>query len=304
MTASWPSAWLLAATTLWISAPCVSAQTGRMVELDGYAVHVVTAGWEHAALGHPTVVFEGGSTLPAEVWAPVLDLMAEEVPVVAFDPAGLGESEWDGARPTLEHMNTKLHRLLEAIGAPPPYVLVGHSWAGWLVRGYAGRYPDEVVGLVLIDPTPPQTDFLAAFEEIGAGETGLDEFHQMMQDMSGMGPPPMQAQQEIIAEYGVHRTDPEVPATPSVPVAVVVAGSYGDATVPDALRPSFDLGAFLDALRQRQIVSPVEWVRASPDGTLVLAAESQHCVQCDDPALVAWAIRRVLSSAQPERQGR
>lgn len=292
---------LAVAAALCVSATSALAQTDRTVLLDGYAVHVVTAGWEHAATGQPTVVFEGGSTLPVEVWGAVLASVAEEAPVVAFDPAGVGESEWDGARPTLEHMNTKLHRLLEAVGAPPPYVLVGHSWAGWLVRGYAGRYPNEVAGLVLIDPTPPQTDFLAAFEEIGAGEAELDEFHQMMQNMSDMGPPSIRAQQEIIAAYGESRTDPKVPSAPSVPVVVVVAGSYGDATVPDALRPSFDLGAFLDALRRRQIVSPVEWVRASPDGTLVLAAESGHCVQCDDPELVTWAIRRVLSSTQTDQ---
>lgn len=301
MTPSSPSVLLAVVAALCVSATSALAQTDRTVRLDGHTVRVVTAGWEHATAGQPTVVFEGGSTLPVEVWQPVLASVAEEVPVVAFDPAGVGGSEWDGAQPTLEHMNTKLHRLLEAIEARPPYVLVGHSWAGWLVRGYAGRYPEDVAGLVLIDPTPPQADFLGAFEEIGAGEAALDEFHQMMQDMSSMGPPPVQAQQAVVASYGERRTDPEVPLSPSVPVAVVVAGSFGDASVPDPLRPSFDLGAFLDALRQRQIVSPVEWVRASPDGTLVLAAESQHCVQCDDPALVAWAIRRVLSSTQAER---
>lgn len=281
-------------------APYVSAQDVRMVNLDGYGVHVVTAGWEHAAPGTPTVVFEGGSILPAEVWAPVIALVAEEAPVVAFDPAGLGESEWDGEAPTPEHMNTKLHRLLRAVEAPP-YVLVAHSWASWLVRAYAGRYPDEVAGLVLIDPTPPGADFLAAFEEIGAGEAGLDEFYQMLLRLSASWPPPMQAQYAVVASYGERRADPEVPPTPSVPVAVLVAGGEADTAVPDSLRPSFDLDTFFEVLRRRHIVSPVEWVRASPDGTLVLAAESGHCIQCDDPALVAWAIRRVLHATRPER---
>ena len=112
--------------------------------------------------------------------------------------------------------------------------------------------------------------------------------------------PPGHAQYSVVASYGARRADPEVPPIPSVPVAVLVAGGYTDATVPDSLRPSFDLDAFFEALRPRQNASPIEWVRASPNGTLVFAGESTHCIQCDDPALVAWAIRRVLDAAVPE----
>jgi pimeloyl-ACP methyl ester carboxylesterase len=276
----------------------------RIIDLDGHAVHVYTAGWEHAAAGQPIVVFESGSTLPIEVWEPVLASIAEGAPVVAFDPPGVGQSEWDGARPTLEHMNTKLHRLLNEMEAAPPYVLVGHSWAGWLVRGFAGRYADEVAGLVLVDPTPPHAASVAAFEEIGAGEEAQGEFNRLMEGLMREVPPPMRAQQEVIAAYGEAATDPVVPATPSVPVVVILGGTYGDPPVPEALRPSFDVKAFLDALKGRQIVSAVEWVRALPDGTLVLAAQNGHCVQCEDPELVAWAVRRVLSLAQAEQQGR
>lgn len=276
----------------------------RMVDLDGHAVHVYTAGWEHAASGQPTVVFESGSTLPIEVWEPVLASVAEVAPVVAFDPPGVGQSEWDGARPTLEHVNTWLHRLLEVIEAPPPYVLVGHSWAGWLVRGYTGRYPDEVAGLVLVDPTPPHAASVAAFKDVGAGEEAQDEFNRMFEGLMRDAPPPMRAQQEVIKAYAEAGTDPEVPATPSVPVVVVLGGTYGDPPVPEELRPSFDTKAFLDAIKGRQIEAAVEWVRASPDGILVLAAQNGHCVQCEDPELVAWAVRRVLSLVQAEQQGR
>lgn len=284
MTSIIPKTWICTVVLSLCVAPwAVYAQEDRTVEVAGHAVRVHMAGWEHAALGQPIVVFEGGSTMPIRVWGPVLSSVAEHTPVVAFDAPGVGGSEWDGEHPTVEHMNRRLHRLLESIEAPPPYILVGHSWAGWLVRGYAGRFPDEVAGLVLVDPTPPQA-----------------EFNHMMRVMAASWPPPMQAQQAVIAEYGASRTDPEVPPIPSVPVAVVVAGSYGDAAVPDSLRPAFDLGQFFGVLRRRQISAPIEWVRASPDGTFVLANESGHCIQCDDPQLVAWAIRRVLASVQDE----
>ena len=46
---------------------------------------------------------------------------------------------------------TELHALLQAAGIPGPYVLAGHSWGGFMARFYAATYPDEVVGLVLVD---------------------------------------------------------------------------------------------------------------------------------------------------------
>jgi len=45
----------------------------------------------------------------------------------------------------------ELHTLLDKAGERPPYVLVGHSFGGWLVRVYQSRYPADVVGLVLVD---------------------------------------------------------------------------------------------------------------------------------------------------------
>lgn len=80
--------------------------------------------------------------------------MAEFAPVVAYDRAGVGESEPDGVQPTPRHVAQNLHALLSALGAPPPYVLVAHSLGGIFVRMYVELYPEEVAGLVYIDTAP------------------------------------------------------------------------------------------------------------------------------------------------------
>ena len=41
--------------------------------------------------------------------------------------------------------------MLQAAGIAPPYLLVGHSFGGLVVRYFAAEYPDEVVGAVLVD---------------------------------------------------------------------------------------------------------------------------------------------------------
>jgi pimeloyl-ACP methyl ester carboxylesterase len=45
----------------------------------------------------------------------------------------------------------ELHTLLGKAGIGAPYVLVGHSYGGWLVRLYAEKYPSDVAGMVLLE---------------------------------------------------------------------------------------------------------------------------------------------------------
>jgi pimeloyl-ACP methyl ester carboxylesterase len=64
------------------------------------------------APGRPVVVFEAGATNTLEAWQPVHSLLPDEVPLVAYDRSGLGESAWDGQPPTPRHATGKLRRLL------------------------------------------------------------------------------------------------------------------------------------------------------------------------------------------------
>src|SRR5262249_4842645 len=55
------------------------------------------------------------------------------------------------------HIATELQAALQNVNALPPYILVGHSVGGPYVRVFAGMYPNEVAGLVLVDPTQEET---------------------------------------------------------------------------------------------------------------------------------------------------
>jgi peptidoglycan/xylan/chitin deacetylase (PgdA/CDA1 family) len=88
------------------------AQEPRMVPVDGHSMHVRIVGPNHASTAHPVVVFESGAGTGLGVWTEVLNEVARFAHAVAYDRAGIGLSEPDGAPPTPRHVAERLHRLL------------------------------------------------------------------------------------------------------------------------------------------------------------------------------------------------
>lgn len=105
--------------------------------------------------GTPTVVFESGLSDWGWSWALVQPQVGVLTRACVYDRAGLGYSDLASrtSSRTSAHMVDDLHRLLQRAQLTPPYVLVGHSLGGLNVRLYADRFRDEVVGMVLVDPT-------------------------------------------------------------------------------------------------------------------------------------------------------
>jgi pimeloyl-ACP methyl ester carboxylesterase len=120
---------------------------GRKVDVGGYKLHIDAQG-----KGGPTVVMEAGAGSPSLVWAQVAPEIAKTNRVITYDRAGLGWSDPSPKPRTAENIVAELHTLLAKSGEKPPYVLVGHSMGGVYMRMYAHKYPNEVKGIVLVDP--------------------------------------------------------------------------------------------------------------------------------------------------------
>jgi pimeloyl-ACP methyl ester carboxylesterase len=137
---------------IWSATPLIAQQAeigpppGRLVDIGGRRLHLHCAG-----SGSPTVILEAGASSFAIDWALVQPAVARTNRVCSYDRLGHGWSDHGGGGELAVVAN--LHALLAAAGERPPYVLVGASRGGLYVRLYQTRYPDEVVGLVLVDPT-------------------------------------------------------------------------------------------------------------------------------------------------------
>src|SRR5579859_7285575 len=123
---------------------------GRMLDVGGRRLLVSRTGQ-----GGPSVLLEAGIAATSLSWRPVQDAVARFARVASYDRAGLGWSD-AASTLTLSQQVDDLHALLKVAELPPPYILVGHSFGGLIVRAYAGRYPTEIAGLVLVDAVRPE----------------------------------------------------------------------------------------------------------------------------------------------------
>lgn len=106
-----------------------------------------------------TVVFEAGSGASRSSWGLVQPRVGRWTRAIVYDRSGLGRSAPDPSSRTLDHMADDLNALLDHFG-PGPFILVGHSAGGPIVRLAASRQPGRVSGLVLVDPTDEAADVL------------------------------------------------------------------------------------------------------------------------------------------------
>jgi pimeloyl-ACP methyl ester carboxylesterase len=104
--------------------------------------------------GCPAVILESGIAASSINWTLVQQRLAQSVRVCSYDRAGFGWSGPCKTPRTVEQMISELDVLLSRAAIPPPYILVGHSFGGLLVRAFAHRNPEKVSGLVLVDPVP------------------------------------------------------------------------------------------------------------------------------------------------------
>lgn len=285
---------------------------GQLVDVGGYKMHINCTGQ-----GSPTVILEAGMGDYSLTWAIVQPEVARSTRVCSYDRAGYGWSEPSPHPRTANVEAEELHTLLVNANIQGPYVLVGHSLGGMLVRVYAHNYPDEVVGMVLVDSfheeRPVRLPELAKANQEAVGQfrmfallssTGMMAL--VPQTISNPGlPDEAYAQlQAITATTGiferflaemnaVEESSAEVRALRitrlgDMPLIVLSAG-YGDAI------PSLSDAENQKIWKELQ-VEQSELAALSSHSKQIIAEQSGHFIQLDQPNLVIDAIREIVDA--------
>jgi pimeloyl-ACP methyl ester carboxylesterase len=240
----------------------------ELIAVNGYRLFVKTEGNKK-----PAVVFISGLADKLQTWKEVQPRVARFSQTFAYDRAGIGESDAvSGSRTSLE-VAKELHGLLINAKIKAPYILVAHSIGGLHARMFAHLYPAEVAGLVLVDVLHEQQ--LLAFRDIvidGLTEDQVLEMVADQEDMTGGG------RAEFLASL---RSADQVKVTrlPQVPLTVLTALIPGENDSPEAM--------LFKQFLHGQLASQV------PGGKHVLAEQSGHYIQHDQPELIIQAIQEI-----------
>ena len=134
---------------------------GKIVDIGTHAIHLNCVG-----SGSPTVVFEADLDQYGSLsWVPVQEAIGKITRACSYDRAGILWSEPGPLPRDGETIARELHTVLDAAGEEGPYILVGHAFGGAYVRIFAGKYPDDVCGMVLLESSHPE--MLTRFAEYG-----------------------------------------------------------------------------------------------------------------------------------------
>lgn len=104
--------------------------------------------------GEVTILFESGMAGTHDEWDTYVDTLSQFARVFTYDRAGIGLSDSTSLPRTLPQMHEELKHLLDIHNIPPPYILVGHSMGSYLSRYFAHHSSDDVIGMILLDPSP------------------------------------------------------------------------------------------------------------------------------------------------------
>jgi len=251
--------------------------------------------------GSPTVILESGYRNDADIWSaelepgksPVFSQVAKFTRVCAYDRPGtfldadhLSRSTAVPMPRTARDLVSDLHALLQAAHVPGPYVFAAHSFGGIFARLYASTYPNEVVGMVLVD---------ALSEKVRTGLT--PERWKLYVNFGFTKPTPGLEKYKDIETLDVNASLDQMeksagaePLRP-MPLFVLTQGQPFD------LSPWQPLPAdFPGALDKAWHTSQDALATFAPNAKHKIATKSSHYIQAQEPQLVIDAIKQVVEA--------
>jgi pimeloyl-ACP methyl ester carboxylesterase len=268
---------------------------GQLVDVGGYHLHINCIG-----TGSPTVVIVAGLGDWSTLWGgAVQPEVAKTTRVCTYDRAGLGWSDEAPLPSDAAQFAKELHTLLQNANVPGPYVMVGHSLGGFVVRVFAHDYASEVVGVVLIDSMNPR-------------QVMESQSHSLAQ---------RQSFQALLARFGIARLLVKLPGLfPSVPAnaeayyplyirpqslqatANEFQGLPASAAQAAAVKSFDDLHLIVLTAKLNDNPGWPEWqaelLQLSSNSQQLFAENSGHNVQADEPKAAIAAILQMVEQVR------
>jgi pimeloyl-ACP methyl ester carboxylesterase len=260
------------AVLLGLALPCASfllagevvGELPRRFDAGGHRLRMLVAG-----RGSPTVILETSGMGPIECWAKVQPAVARFARVVSYDHAGYWGSE-PGPRPRdARRIAQELHAALHDARINPPYVLVGYSFGGPIVRVFAGLYPEEVIGLVLVDPSQ---------------EAALEWLRDHHPEVNRITEQDVARQDEWGCSWASLDQARAARLSRDLPVTLITCTRHDGNKLMREVMP-----VWIDAHKN--------WLKGVPGARHVVTEKSGHGIVFEEPELVVEAVKEVIDRA-------
>lgn len=269
-----------AALLLCVAGASQASPEPELLKVGDYQVEVARSG-----AGPYTVILESGFGRDFKVWRRVAPELAASNKVLAYSRAGHGKSEPRPGTPDVASRTRELEQLIAAAGLRPPFILVGHSYGAFLIRSYAARHPEQVAGMVFVDPSHERFDLeLRMLDPVQAArDTRLIE---------EMIPPAMRPELrsvQAIMDSGVLR---DAEPLPDVPAVVLTSVQRRE-------RPQLFLETPAAVQAWRNLHE--RFFGEFNSGSHVVTPDSGHNIHLEQPQLVVAAVQQVIAAADARR---
>jgi pimeloyl-ACP methyl ester carboxylesterase len=271
-----------------------------LVSINGFKIELVTYGIENNQKGKPVIVFENGRGTDFEYWLPVIKEVSKGNAAFAYNRPRIGSSDDDNQLPTVDHIPNILRQTLQEKGLNPPYILVGHSWGAAYIRTFASLYPNEIAGLIFVDPhdfVKSKVGGRSCYKEIGLTQKQIDslfaEYDKSADEYMAQGPKfvveEMKAQREFSKTgYELCNRNP----LPDVPVHFIMAGGYP--LVYEKTAALYDHEKMFRINNDIKMEGWIELINPLRYGKFFYCSNSGHMIPKDDPDVIISSIKLAL----------
>ena len=270
--------------------------TERTIDIGTHALHAVVSG-----AGVPVVVFDSGIGALSSEYARLQERLSSVTTTVAYDRAGYGSSELGPLPRDSSTEAAELMVLLERLGVAGPYILVGHSLGGLNFEVFAARYPDDVAGMVLLDPPPLSFILGEEYSELGSMAS------QMTDEWQGIADRGMESeddQERAEAEFFLMLASEHREMFGASAQQAASAAYFGETplVVVASGVPNPMFGDIAEAYQEFWAEQSEALATKSSRGEFVFAETSTHRLHEDAADLVADTILRMVESVRREQR--
>ena len=247
--------------------------------------------------GSPTIVLDVGIGETYRDWLPFLEKINKKVRIFCYDRAGYGQSKIGTLPRDSKSEADELKLLLDKTNIKGPYILLGHSLGALNLQVFASRYKADISGILLLDPPPLEWIMGKGFPQMMklADET-TNNFENLSEKMKNSDNENDRQKSDFFKTLASEHRNmfsnsakqaAAISSFGKIPLFVIASGKANP-----------QMGKNAEAFQKFWNDQCKELSSKSKNGKYILAAESSHHIQHDDPEIVLKAINELLESKQ------